>query len=768
MKLSEIRVDQYGPLPRFSHSCTEDFQIVHGPNESGKTLVLEAMLKLLSPGIGAEMPAVSRVEDPPTGHVLLETSNGTEKLGIDTTLDDVSTISPRQLRNVFVVRDSDLELDDEHGFYDTVTQQIGDLHTTEIEAIQSELVEYGRLTSVDGRGLSSAAGNDDAKQVRNRARELHDDVQRYVEEAEDTDIAAAERELVHVKAALQRCRDAIGVQEAAETWDEYDTLSGRLSTYRKATAKLDDDVSSEMLERLEQLARDIENASTDMEEFESTRRDHLEETSKLSTELDTVNAELQSLETREADIEAVEDAVASFRESHSGSIGVSRGMQFAKYVALVGLAAGGGAAVLGSPVVGILIASIGVIAAGWYGLQHRSLTNTERARDHVLETARDAGLDIDSVADIAPAIRSFRDDLERLRDRRDTLEQQIEVQENLLSNCTADLESAREEHGEKRETKQRLLRSLSVPDIDTYRERVESQEALERERMEAASSLKDSLGVASGSDPDEETKISYWDEELEAMVSGVEESVTADEFDAAELESLREEHSDLETRRTELTERLASHEERLREFADRLQELRTEPFLGESITLESRNVDGLREARTRLSGLVDRIEREADIAREALDIFDDVKHEEEQKITDLFGDGSRATDVFQSITDDRYTNVTYDTAARMLQVHRDGQGTLTPDELSHGTTEQLYLAARIGLAEQLLGSEPGFFLMDDAFLPADGDRLREGFDVLETLADAGWQIIYFTAKDEVGKEIVDERGLQCRTLERLP
>lgn len=111
--------------------------------------------------------------------------------------------------------------------------------------------------------------------------------------------------------------------------------------------------------------------------------------------------------------------------------------------------------------------------------------------------------------------------------------------------------------------------------------------------------------------------------------------------------------------------------------------------------------------------------------------------------------------------------MTYDTANRALQVHRDGREILTPEKLSHGTTEQLYLAARIGLGEQLLGSDPGFFLMDDAFLPADGNRLREGFDVLESLADEGWQIIYFTAKDEVGSEIVDERDLRCRTLDRL-
>jgi exonuclease SbcC len=767
MKLTDIQVDHYGPLPRFTHTCEDNFEVIHGPNESGKTLLLEAMLKLLTPNVESAIPAVSRVDDAPTGHIVLETASGTEKLGTDTTLEDVSEVSPRHLRNVFVVRDSDLRLDDEHGFYDSVTQQIGDLHTSEINAIQSRLVDYGRLTSIRGRGLSSAAGNDDAEQVRDTARSLRADMQAYIEEAEANDIAAAEREFVSVKAELQRCRDALGVQEAAETWDEYETLTDRLTTYREATEQLNEDVSAETLDRLDQLARDIENSTADIETLERQRARLQEEASQFEAELDTLDAELEPLESREADIESVEDALETFRASNGESIGASRGMQFAKYVTVAGLGTGGAAAISGSTVVGILLAVIGAIAAGWYGLQHRALSRAEQSEAELLETARDAGLEVSAVEEIAPAIRSFRDELASLQERRTTLKRKVGVKEDLLSERTEELEAARKEQQDNRAEKQELLRSLGVPDIETYRERVESQEARTRARAEAASSLKDSLGEPIAKEPDAAAKISYWEAELEDMVADVDDAVAADQYDADALATLRQEKSRLEERRTELNQRLRSHEEALREFAEGVRSLHAEPFLDESLTLESHSIDGLRDTTTQLTRLIERIERDADIAREALDIFDDIKTEEEQKITDLFGDESRATDVFQSITDGRYTNVTYDTAARQLQVQRDGREVLTPDELSHGTTEQLYLAARIGLGEQLLGSEPGFFLMDDAFLPADGDRLREGFDVLETLADDGWQIIYFTAKDEVGTDLVDERDLRCRTLDRL-
>jgi uncharacterized protein YhaN len=39
--------------------------------------------------------------------------------------------------------------------------------------------------------------------------------------------------------------------------------------------------------------------------------------------------------------------------------------------------------------------------------------------------------------------------------------------------------------------------------------------------------------------------------------------------------------------------------------------------------------------------------------------------------------------------------------------------------------------------------------MDDPFIKADTGRLRNQIDILKKISELGWQIIYFTAKDEV-------------------
>ncbi|MDZ5811761.1 AAA family ATPase [Halorubrum sp. AD140] len=767
MKLTDIHIDRYGPLPRFTHECEDNFEVFYGPNESGKTLLLEAVLKLLEPDIETAIPHVSRVDESPSGHVVVETGDTDQKLGDGMVLGDLVDLSPQHLRNIFVIRDSDLQLRDEHEFYDSVTQQIGDLHTNEIDAIQSRLVVHGRLTSVDGRGLSSARSRSNAAEVRDQTTTLAADIREYIGDAEASDIAAAEREAVAVTTELQRCEDERAIQEAAETWDTHATLTERLTTYRDAIEQLDDEVSQSTLNELERLDREIVAAEDEIEDLESKRSSLREERRQLKTETDSVEAALVPLEARADDVAKVTRVLASFRESHGESIGASRGMPFAKYTALVGLGLGGVAAIVGSTIAGVLLAVLGGMAAGWYGLQHRSVTATEREQEQVLQQAQDAGLDVTTIAEIGPATRAFRDELAGLQDRRDELVRQIGVKDELIDECTDDLETAREQRRSNREKRHTLLREVDAANIEEYRERVAAQETLKRKRDQAVQSLTDALGTPSTTEPEPEPPLEHWEGALETMVADVDENVDADEYDPDRLPALREQQEELTQRREELTEQLEAHERRLREFDDRIQALSTEPFLDDSVSLPSRSVEGLRDVVHELNQLVEQIERDADIAREALDIFDNIQSEEEQKITDLFGTESRATDVFQTITADRYTGVTYDAEERVIQVHTNGQEVFTPTQLSHGTTEQLYFSARVGLAEQLLSSEPGFFLLDDAFLPADRRRLQEGFEVLRELAADGWQILYFTAKDEVGTDLVKTHDLRCQLLDPL-
>jgi uncharacterized protein YhaN len=86
-------------------------------------------------------------------------------------------------------------------------------------------------------------------------------------------------------------------------------------------------------------------------------------------------------------------------------------------------------------------------------------------------------------------------------------------------------------------------------------------------------------------------------------------------------------------------------------------------------------------------------------------------------------------------------------------VERSTGEILEVSKLSKGTTDQLYLAIRVALGEKILEGSPGFFIMDDAFLTSDPNRLKSQVRLLEKLSKKGWQIIYFTMKNEAVEAI---------------
>ena len=60
------------------------------------------------------------------------------------------------------------------------------------------------------------------------------------------------------------------------------------------------------------------------------------------------------------------------------------------------------------------------------------------------------------------------------------------------------------------------------------------------------------------------------------------------------------------------------------------------------------------------------------------------------------------------------------------------------------------------IATRLLSDEKGFLILDDPFVKADAERLGRMMDMLRSLVDDGWQILYFSAKEEVAQALADD------------
>jgi uncharacterized protein YhaN len=140
---------------------------------------------------------------------------------------------------------------------------------------------------------------------------------------------------------------------------------------------------------------------------------------------------------------------------------------------------------------------------------------------------------------------------------------------------------------------------------------------------------------------------------------------------------------------------------------------------------------------------------------ENITIFEEIEREEKEKVSELFGEESPISNYFKEITDDLYREVIFNHEVNGVEVRRKDGEILEAGKLSGGAYDQLYFSIRVALGEKLLKGEKGFFIMDDPFVKADPDRLRRQMETLKGISARGWQILYFSSKEEV-KSILEK------------
>ena len=103
----------------------------------------------------------------------------------------------------------------------------------------------------------------------------------------------------------------------------------------------------------------------------------------------------------------------------------------------------------------------------------------------------------------------------------------------------------------------------------------------------------------------------------------------------------------------------------------------------------------------------------------------------------------RTQELFQKMTGDRYTKVTM-AEDMQLRIAAEDEDTLRDAQRrSDGTVDQLYLALRLAVAEELTPEAP--VVLDDALVRFDDDRLAAAMHILAEEA-AQKQVLLFTCQ----------------------
>jgi uncharacterized protein YhaN len=168
--------------------------------------------------------------------------------------------------------------------------------------------------------------------------------------------------------------------------------------------------------------------------------------------------------------------------------------------------------------------------------------------------------------------------------------------------------------------------------------------------------------------------------------------------------------------------------------------------LNRELDLQIKNLDSLKQLIPQLDELEAKIIEDVQLAMDSLKLFDILEEEEKAKVASLFKEGNLASQLFSKTTNGRYSEVKYDHEKEEIIVTRPTGETFQAQKLSKGTRDQLYFSIRVALGQILLEGTNGFFITDDAFVSSDDKRIKQQIDLLKTISEMGWQIIYFSAK----------------------
>ncbi len=119
---------------------------------------------------------------------------------------------------------------------------------------------------------------------------------------------------------------------------------------------------------------------------------------------------------------------------------------------------------------------------------------------------------------------------------------------------------------------------------------------------------------------------------------------------------------------------------------------------------------------------------------------------------------------FERITGGRYARIVAPPGESTVRVETEGGESRVTDELSRGTSEQLYLALRFGLIEEFArNGEPLPVVMDDILVNFDADRAARAAETIRDLASRH-QVLYFTCHPWTA-DLLDPEGERTLTLE---
>jgi len=753
MKIDEFSIRRYGPLKDTGKIKLGDFTLFFGRNEEGKTLTIDAVVKLL---LGRNMKGlrnIDRVEENPDGYLVIKSNEGKGiKLPEKGDLTKVTDISPSECRNIFIIRNSDLSIEGESEFYRDVTDRLTGLKSKTILSVKKELHNIGKITPtgefIDTKPEKIKTRIKSAEELVKKIANLNKKIKAENLDKIEEEISQKREDIVEVENKLNKL-------DLARKRKKYEEGERALKSIESALKELK--ALEVYTEENEQVWRDCErDIKTGAEQREklSLEVDRKEKRFVMEGgELKKKGRDFNLLKERKTKLdEELKPEIKNYTKLEkdlASKKGKDRFYTYTTIILAILLAISLFGYVVRPSSLFITFSILSLVSTAILGILKflfaREKAKSARLFEWIKLNSSRFELAGESIEEVLANIEKFNEDYSKKEEELKELEKDVTVLESSIE----DIQRKRlPEIADKINNAERKVESLKRKSmVETIKEctsKLKLKLKYEKSIREQAGILKSHFGTDTKT---LEGNVLHWSKEVGALKE-YEGKAKEIEYDEKTVTRLKGKQKSFSIEEEEMRKKMVGLREELKDVERKVNDILRLPEREEDYLYCNTSVD-LDAIKNKLDVFVGRMEEKKNDVIEVIKIFEELEREEEEKVSSLFGKDSSVSKYFSEVTGGIYEEVEFLSDEKKIKVHLKDGGTLDAEKLSGGAYDQLYLSIRLALGEKLLKGEKGFFIMDDPFIKSDIERLKRQLVILKRIAKLGWQIIYFTAKDEV-------------------
>ncbi|MBN2040698.1 MAG: hypothetical protein JW864_11680 [Spirochaetes bacterium] len=751
MKITEFEIKKYGPLNNIKKIKPGSFNLFFGKNENGKTLTIDALIKFLLGKRARDFKQTDRVSEDPSGFLRLNMESlGELRLPDDGDLASITKktefpVSSQDCRNIFIIRNSDLTIPDESKFYTGITDRLVGLRTTDINKIRRNLMDAGSLTP--GMGFSDDEKSGKLKTRITKAGAL---IER-IEKVKTRLLASSydDLELNFYKKSREKANtDAVIVlYEEARNRALYENsiemlrgIEENISSLKKMELFREEDANT-----WQNSEREIKRAEEEINDLKQREKQLITDIAGLKKETESLKTNINILDKKKSGLDNEKLKLKNLEEDLNRSASDSSLPRLLKRASVMSwiIAAAVIASWFMNPSVYSYIAGIiAVLIASGLCIYEISLILKKRSLagrlSGILFNLSEKGIRADNIREAVAALGKFSEDYEKMQMRFRGVESELVTSERHLKEIGGKVAELREITDRHDRNILSIKSKSGISAIDEYRDMLSRRKARERERDSIVDRLAGMLEIQGRS----------YGEIMKNIKSRVDEMETFRDKGAGIKYDLKS-YNDLKQKAAGLEHELGEMKEKLDLIGAEMNNL--EAAVNDILTdsdewIYCRTLVDLNEIYGRLKTFADENGYRKKVLAETINLISEIETEEKGRVTELF---NSVPAIYKVFTAGAYDDVIFDPENESVSVKKNDGEIIDAEKLSGGAYDQLYLAIRLAMGERLLNQEKGFFIMDDPFIKSDIDRIARQMNVIKKISQIGWQILYFSCKNEI-------------------